>query len=100
MRIGAYNLNPHEAGLARALLGGEYAFWNARYAEILVRRPQIWGEIRKKHQSDKAADREYESTTDGMDEVGVRLTLKSIEKLMQGLGTLLKLSEMESKNLI
>lgn len=99
MRIGLYNSNPHEAAEARALLSGEFAWICGQLETILQRKPAIWNEIRKNTKSDTACERAWEQTSDGLNEQGLRLRMKAVEKMMQGLGSLLRVAEGESHNL-
>lgn len=99
MRIGLFNSNPHEAAEARALLSGEFSFICGQLEDILKRKSAVWSELRKSVKSDTACDRAYEMTADGLNELGLRLRMKSCEKMMQGLGSLIKIAEGESHNL-
>jgi hypothetical protein len=56
-------------------------------ANLLERRPETWNKIREGVKSDKAADREYEATPDGIKEMKLRLALKSLEKKMSAVKT-------------
>jgi len=56
--------------------------------------------MRAKHKSDKACDNEYAMTPDGINETGLRLRVKRIAVLISALNTLIKISELESHNLI
>jgi hypothetical protein len=67
--------------------------------QIFQRKPSIWSEMRKNFESDKACDRAWEATKDGLDESGLKLRAKSIEKMMSALKSLLRLAEEESRNL-
>jgi hypothetical protein len=96
---GFYKSNPKACAEDRAILSGEYAWICGQMETILSRKPAIWNEIRKGVKSDTACDRAYEMTIDGLDEIGLKLRLKSCEKMMQGLSSLLKLAEGESKNM-
>lgn len=98
MRIGLYNTNPHEAAEARALLAGEYSWIMGMLEMILQRKPSIWNELRKTAKSDTSCERMWEQTSDGIDEMGLKLRARGIEKMMNGLGTLIKLATQEALN--
>jgi len=98
LRSGYYANNPHLAAEDRAVLSGEYSWIMGQLENILARKPATWNTMRPKHKSDTACEREYEATTDGIDEAGLKLRAKGIEKMMVGLGTLIKLAEQDYKN--
>jgi conjugal transfer/entry exclusion protein len=99
LRNGLYNTNPHDCANDLAVLAGEYAFIMGRLEEILQRKPAVWTEMRVKFESDKACERAWEGTGDGLSESSLRLQAKSVEKMMSALKSLLRLAEDESKNL-
>lgn len=82
----------------KGVLAGEYSFSAGVLEEILKNRPREWKNLREKTKSDKAADREWEGMESGINEMGLRLRMKSIEKLMSALSSLLKVAEGEAKN--
>jgi hypothetical protein len=83
----------------KAQLSAEYSFFSGLLEGVLARKPAIWNEMRKNHNSDKATDREYEATSDGIDEVGLRLKLKRIEKMISAISSLLRVAEGEAKHI-
>lgn len=99
MRLGQYTSNPHLAAEDRVKLSGEYSFWTGILEDILTKKPDAWNTMREKHKSDKACEREWEATPDGINEVVIRLKLKRIEKMLSALSTLIRIAEGESKNL-
>ena len=98
LRAGYYKNNPAKCAEDRAILSGEYAWICGQLEAILMRKPAIWNTLRKDVKSDTAAERAYEMTTDGLNEIGLRLRLKSCEQMMRGLSSLLKLAEGEIHN--
>ena len=100
LRSGLYTSNPHDCASDLAILAGEYAFIMGQWEVILQRKPAIWSEMRKSFESDKACDRSWEATKDGLDEGGLRLRAKTVEKMMSALKSLIRLAENESKNLM
>lgn len=100
LRKGFYVSNPHESAMDLAILAGEYAFIMGMLEDILQRKPGIWSEMRKNFKSDTACERAWESTKDGIDESGLRLRAKSVEKMMSALKSLIRLAEGEARNLM
>lgn len=98
LMAGFYNSNPAAAAEDRAKLSGEYAWICGQLEIILSRKPALWNTLRKDVKSDTAAERAWEQTSDGINETGLRLRLKSVEKMMQGIGSLLKLAEGQANN--
>ena len=92
-------LTPHECADRKARLSGEYSFWSGLLEVIEVRKPQDWLRLKGIHKSDKATDMAYSLTEDGQNEIGLRRKLKRIEKLLQGLNTLIRLASDAWKNL-
>lgn len=97
-RLRQGNLSPEECATFRAKLSGEYSFWAGIQEDIVVRRAKTWATMRLNHKSDKATDREWEATEDGINEVGIEIKLKRIDKMMSGLSSLLRLAEGQARN--
>lgn len=97
---GYYTTNPVEAAQDRSILSGEYAWIMGQLEMILQRKPSIWNTMREsgKFKSDTATERAWEATSDGINEAGLRLRAKGIEKMMQGLGSLIKIAENDAHN--
>lgn len=91
-------LSPHEAVEYKLILAGEYSFAAGQLETILSHKPLTWLEIRKHKSSDAQADREYERSEDGVNEIGLKLRLKSISTMMSSLTSLIKVAEGESKS--
>jgi len=81
-------------------LSGEYAFWAGQLEEILKRKPQVWLSIRKQEEvkSDSRADKEYEKTEDGQNEIILKFRLKTMTKLMSAIRTRLEIVREEARN--
>ena len=90
--------NPHDLADYRAYLSAEYSFIQDRLAEIYARRAPLWMEMRKETQSDRAADRMWEASQDGVNEVALRHKAKGIEKLISACSSLIRVAEGEAKN--
>lgn len=91
-------LTPGELAEFRVQLAGLYAHASGLIEVILMRKPAIWNEMRKGHKSDKSADREYEATQDGLDEVRLRLVMKRIEKMISSCKTAIDVATGEARN--
>jgi hypothetical protein len=89
---------PHELAEERVTLSGEYSNQSERLGYILSVRPAVWMELRKNVGSDKAADRAWEATEMGIEEMKLRLSLKAKEKRMSAIRTMLEVLSAESRN--
>ena len=98
LRQGIYKNNPHKCAEDRSRLSGEYSFYSAQLEDVLSRKPAVWNTLRPNHKSDTACERAYEQTEDGINETGLRLKLKRIEKMMSGMSSLIKIAEGEARN--
>lgn len=92
--------SPARAADLKIRLAAEYSYYMGRLEDILARRPLIWMELRKSQKSDKATDRAWEATQDGIDELVCRSRLKRIEKLISSLSTYVRVAENEARNLM
>lgn len=92
-------INPHACAAAKALLAGEYSFYISQLSDIVVRKPQNWLRLRENVKSDKQADREYERTSDGINELGLEMKVKQIDKMQSALSSLIRMAEMDAKNI-
>ncbi len=95
LRESRYANNPHGAVADHGILAGEYAWIMGQLEGIIQRKPAIWNILRKEAKSDTSAEKAWEATADGLDEAGLRLRAKSIERMMSGLKSLVKLAEGE-----
>lgn len=96
---GEYSNSPVQSSEDRAVLAGEYAWIMGQLEEILSRKPSVWNKMRPDYKSDTACERAWEATEDGINEACLRLRAKGVEKMMQALGSLIRIAEGESKNL-
>jgi len=81
--------SPTQAVEARIVLAGYYAWTSEQLEDILIRKPATWSKIREGCKSDKQADRLYEETQDGINEIGLSMRLKRYEKMMSALKTII-----------
>jgi hypothetical protein len=93
-------MTPHELAERRLQLAAEYARDSELLGEILSRRPALWQTIRETVKSDKASDRAYEATQDGIALMRLQLKMKANEKKMSAAKTMLEVLNNEARNLI
>jgi hypothetical protein len=93
-------LTPHQIAEMRGWLGGQYAYLNDQLVEVLTKKSEEWTNIRYSEgvKSDTAAERIWQRSPDGQRETFLRMELKSIEKLMQGLKARSEVMMGEAKN--
>jgi len=91
--------NPHGCAEAKALLSGEYSFWAGMLEEIVVYKATEWPRLRLNHKSDKQCDIEWSGTPQGKNEAGIEIKLKRIQNMQSALSSLLRMAEMEMKNI-
>ena len=82
-------ISPSGAVQDRAVLAGYYSFYSQQLEDILMRKPKLWLHLRQQHKSDKATDRAYELTEDGLNELGLTMRMKRLEKMMSALKTII-----------
>lgn len=92
------NCQPTEAVELRTKLAGLYSFYSSIYQDILSRKPKTWLKLRESCKSDTQADRQYEMTEDGINEIGLKLKIKVIEKLMSAFKTIIEVANNERNN--
>lgn len=98
LRGGSLANNPHQCAMYRSMLAGEYSYLVGMTEQIKARKPAIWLEMRKNNKSDASTEKEYGATTDGVAEKMIEANIKRCEKLMSGLGSLIRLAENEALN--
>jgi hypothetical protein len=99
LRAGELINDPHKCAEYHAILAGEYSWIMGQLEEILSRKPTMWNRLRSDVDSDKSAERLYEATTEGINEMGLKLRAKGIEKMMSALKSIMRNAENESRNL-
>lgn len=92
------NVAPHIAVEYRTKLAGLYSFYSGQLEQVFAQKPQIWTEIRATVKSDNQADRMWEMNPNGVDENGFKLRIKSIEKMMSALKTIIDNANNERNN--
>lgn len=79
-------------------LSADYSKKTDELQQLLVLKATSWPRYRKDAGSDKQADKAWDSTPDGIMEMGLRLQLKSLEKLMSAIKAHLRVKETEARN--
>lgn len=90
---------PRQLAEERIVLSEEYARYSGQYAELLKIQADYFNKERGNHKSDNATQKSFDSTEDGVRMHIIKQKLKSIEKKMSAINTLLRLLENEAKNL-
>lgn len=91
-------LGPHELAQRRVELSAEYGKYSEEMEGILTEKPKLWLMIRERVKSDKAADREWDGTEMGLQEMRLRLRMKAIEKKLSAASSMIKVFEGEARN--
>lgn len=78
-----------------SILAGEYAYTCGQLEEILSKKPAAWIEIRPKVKSDTSAERIWENCEFGIKEMSFRLRMKSLEKCMSALKSIITIAQNE-----
>jgi hypothetical protein len=91
--------NPHQLAEARIALSEEYSRYCGEYANLIRKQAEHFKLKRDTFKSDKATEKDFDLTDDGVKMTIIKLKLKSIEKTMSAYGTYLRLKENEAKNL-
>lgn len=78
-----------------AKLSGEYSWVCSQLEQVLASKPVIWNSIRKNTKSDTSAERQWEASENGVNEMGLRLRMKSIEKMMSALKSIINVAQNE-----
>lgn len=91
---------PHQLAAERVEVSALYAEASRQLEEILERKPAIWSEIRSKEDvtSDAQAERQWDATEDGINEMKLKMKMKRMEKRMSAISTMLRVYEAEGRN--
>lgn len=91
--------SPHQLAERRVELSAQYARDSERLGEIKAYRAIRWLVIRKDCKTDKEADRTWEATPEGQEEMKLQYKTKGMEKEISALNTLLRVLDGEARNL-
>jgi hypothetical protein len=81
-------------------LSAEFTKLTDEFRETLTTKATAWPQLRNESESDKQADKKWDASPEGIMEMGLRLQLKSLEKLMSAIKASLRTKEMEARNLV
>lgn len=90
---------PSELAEERVTLSAEYGEMTEELIAISKFKPLRWLELRKDSKSDKATDRLWEASPEGIKEMELRLRMKAYEKRLSSIRTLLEVKTNEARNL-
>ena len=93
-------MTPSELAEKQLELAHEYGVLSDRLAEVLEVKAKAWPEIREKSESEKQAENSWSYSENGILEMKLRLSLKKHEKLMSSIKALLRVRELEIRNLV
>lgn len=91
-------LTPDQIADFRTHLAAVASMESAKLEEILVRKPATWLRFREQKNGDRAADREWEATNDGITEMKLRMLLRRIDRLNSALSARLRVMEIERRS--
>ncbi len=97
---GGQPIPPHKINEMLVRLAGEYAYYAGMMEEVLIKKPELWTCIRQSPdvKSDAQANQEWSTTNDGKNEIGYRLRMKAIEKMMSALRSMAETARRELDN--
>lgn len=90
---------PREAAEKKEKLAGEYSRLSERLESIRKQKPKLWMDMRAELKSDKAADRAWEASEMGLEELSIVMEMKRNEKETSALNSLIRVAENEARNL-
>jgi transposase len=93
-------LSPGALADYRVYLAALYSLRAAEMQEILKVKASLWLDIRAEKNSDKAADREWQTTEKGAREQQLKWELKRIDKLSSAIASKLRVMENEARNIM
>lgn len=91
-------VSPHELADMRLEMSHLYGSIDEGLLNILKRKPATWNEMRKSFKSDTACERAWQQTPDGIREIELRHNLKTLEKMMSSVKTMLEVMSVEARN--
>jgi hypothetical protein len=98
--MAAATLSPGQLSDYRVYLAALASSKTGRLQDILTEKPQRWLAIREHKKSDTSADREYDATSLGIEEMNLRYLLRRIDRLSGALSTKLRVLELEARAIV
>lgn len=89
---------PHQLADLRVKLGGAYAYYSDTLEGVLREKHGMYPELKERSKSEKEVDRLWMQTEQGLLEAQLKIRLKSIEKLMSSVKTLLDVLNTEARS--
>ncbi len=89
---------PHELASMKLELSSIYARMSEMLMNILKKKPLMWNELRRGLKSDTSAERAWEATEEGLQQMELAQWLKVSEKMTSAINSMLRIYEAEAKN--
>lgn len=93
-------VTPHEYAERRVEITGLYSRASEELESILLQKAELWLKIRERVKSDTQADKEWDRTELGTQELVLRMKMKRYEKQLSSLRTMLEVLNQEARNII
>lgn len=93
------SLPPGELSNYQLILAGWYSYYAGQLEEIELNKSERWLKLRSQEgiKSDKQADRLWDSTEDGRNEIKLRWEMRRAERLISSIKTRLRVLEGEAR---
>lgn len=91
--------SPHILAEERLNLSEEYSRYSGELAKLIKKQAEYYVEHRPEYKSDTAVERAFQNTQDGVTLTIVKLKLKSLEKQMSAIKTMLDTLTEEARGL-
>lgn len=92
-------MNPGELSEQLVAQAEEYSRISSKLADVLRVKPGVWALLRDSVNSDTAAERAWQRTEEGIQEMECQVRRKALEKTMSALRTRIKVLSDEAHNL-
>lgn len=92
-------MTPHEAADEKVRKATEYARASQQLEDLKIIKTDKWLLIREGVKSDKAADRKWDATEEGKQEIRLTFLMKRLEKEISALNSFIRVSENEARQL-
>lgn len=90
-------LSPRELSNIKVRLAAEYAYLSGQLQTVFTLKAERWEKFREQCTSDTQAERKWEKTESGLAEMRLKLTMKSIEKLLSAISAKLNVLDQEAR---
>lgn len=96
-KIEAAKHSPNDLAELRLAMAAEYSYLSGMLEATLLAKADQWGKLRASAETNAEADRLWEASETGRNEAVYRLRLKSMEKCMSAIRTLLDVKNAEAR---